>query len=126
MIATYCYYFEVKKWSNIQSYERYVVKTNKYSEYKEQAFTFIHKNITENVQYLSYTSIKTYLSSSKPKLFIDNKSAVIRYDSAINKILFETLYTQDYYRRDMYDYKVVSGKLKYIFLKSSYIKDRIQ
>jgi hypothetical protein len=126
MIVSYSFYFEIKKRSNIESYERYVVKNNKYSEYKEKAFTFIHKDIIENVQALSYSTIRLYLSSRNPKFFIDNKSAVIRYDSSTNRILFETPYTEDYYRRDTYDYKVVSGKLKYVFLKSLYIKGRIQ
>jgi hypothetical protein len=70
--------------------------------------------------------VKQHLTSSHPKIIIDNKKAAISYNSSNNRLVFEVSINEDYYRRDLYEYKIVSGKLRYVYLNSTYIEGRIQ
>lgn len=126
MVVIYCFYLGLKKTRNVNSYKAYVIKVDKQEEYKERAFTLMHKNITDAVQSLSLSGVKQHLTSSNPKIIIDNKKAAISYNSSNNRLVFEVSVDEDYYRRDLYEYKIVSGKLRYVYLNSTYIEGRIQ
>jgi hypothetical protein len=117
---------EVKKSRNVSSQNSYIIKSKKYDEYKEYAFTLFHKRIKEYVENLSIINVEQYLKANNIITKIDNGKACIKYDSSINKIIFETYYDEDYYRKDLYDYKLIGNKIKYIYLNTIYIKGRIE
>lgn len=126
IITAYIFNLEVRRTRNAESYSKIVSTTKKYDDYKEYAFTYMHRLIISSISNLDYAGVNSYLSLSNPKIKFDNNKACIKYDSVINKIVLETYYDSDYYRRDLYDYKVDSGKIKYVYLKTTYIEGRIQ
>lgn len=126
VIASYIFCLEVRKIRNAESYKKIVSNTKKYDEYKEYSFTYMHREITSSVSSLDYASVKNYLSLNNPKIKYDNGKACIKYDSVIDKIVLETYNDSDHYRRDLYDYKVDSGKLRYVYLITTYVEGRLQ
>jgi hypothetical protein len=126
IFVSYSFCLEVKKIRNLKSYTNLVVNTRKFDEYKEHAFTYIHKEVNIAISSLTYDNIKQYLITNNFKVKFDNGKACIRYDSIKDKIVLETYYNVNYYRRDIYDYKVVSNKLKYVYSNTKYIEGRIE
>jgi hypothetical protein len=117
---------ELKKSRYVNSYKNLVIKTKKYDEYKEYAFTYLQKQVTEGVSNFTYNDIRQYLITTSFKVKFDNGIACIKYDSSLNKIVLETYYDEDYFRKDLYDFKVVENKLKYEYIKTLYIRDRLE
>jgi hypothetical protein len=126
ILVSYSFYLEVKKIRNLKSYTSLIINTKKLDEYKEYLFTYLHKEVISSLSSLTYDNVKQCLTANNFKFKFDNGKACIKYDYIKNKINFETYYDADYYRRDIYDYKVVSNKLKYIYLNTIYIEGRIE
>ncbi len=125
-LVLYSFYLEVKKARNIKSYKNLITNAKKIDEYREHLFTYFHKELNEALRSRSKESVKEYLNENNIKFKFDNDKSCIRYDSNIDKIVLETYYDSDYYRRDLYDYKIISNKLIYVYLKTTYVKGRIQ
>lgn len=126
ILVFYSFYLEVKKIRNLKSYTNLIINTKKFDEYKEYSFTYLHKEVNSSLSSLTYNNVKQYLTSNNFKVKFDNGKACIKYDYAKNKIVFETYYDANYYRRDIYDYTIVSNKLKYTYLNTIYIEGRIE
>ena len=126
ILVSYSFYLEVKKVRNIKSYTNLIINAKKIDEYKEYLFTYLHKEVNTAISSLTSDSVKQYLTTNNFKIKFDNGKACIKYDLSTNKIILETFYSTDYYRRDLYDYKVVSNKLKYMYVNTIYIEGRIE
>jgi hypothetical protein len=126
VLVSYSFSLEVKKIRSLKSYTNYIITTKKFDEYKEYAFTYLHKEVNIALNSLTYDNVKQYLTTNNFKVKIDNGKACIKYDPIKNNIVLETYIKVNYYRRDLYDYKVVANKLKYIYLDTIYIEGRIE
>jgi hypothetical protein len=126
VLISYSFSLEVKKIRNLKSYTNYIITTKKFDEYKEYAFTYLHKEVNIALSSLTNDNVKQYLTANNFKVKFDNGKACIKYDSMKNNIVLETYTKVNYYRRDLYEYKVVANKLKYIYLDTIYIEGRIE
>lgn len=126
VLVLFIFNMEVRITKNTLSYKNYVLKESEYEDLREVLFTKLFNNVYANVSVLNSTNLKNYFSSSNIYFKTEDNKACIKYDITINKIVFESVYENDYYRKDIYDYKVVQNKVKLLYLKSIYIRGEIE
>lgn len=126
IIVLFIFNMEVKVTKNTLSFKNYALKERDYEDLREILFTKLFNNIYTNVNALSSENLKSYFNNSNLYFRTEDNKACIKYDSTINKIVFESIYENNYYRKDIYDYKVVEDKVKLIYLKAIYIRGGIE
>jgi hypothetical protein len=126
IIVLFIFNMEVKVTKNTLSFKNYALKERDYEDLREILFTKLFNNIYTNVNALSSANLKSYFNNSNLYFRTEDNKACIKYDSTINKIVFESIYENNYYRKDIYDYKVVEDKVKLIYLKAIYIRGGIE
>jgi hypothetical protein len=126
VLVSYSFHMEISKSKNLRSYKDFIVKARKIEEYKEHLFTYLHKEINLSITSPTSENVREYLTVYLPEIRFDGDKACIRYDSITDRIFLET-YTDAYnYRRDIYEYKVVSNEIKYSYLDTKNIEGRME
>lgn len=126
IFVLFIFNMEMKITRNTLSYKNYALKERDYEDLREIIFTKLFKNIYTNVDVLSSTNLKNYFINSNLYFRSEDNKACITYDATINKIIFESVYENNYYRKDIYDYKVVQNKVRLVFVNAIYIKGGIE
>jgi hypothetical protein len=116
---------EFKKMENIISYKNSITKDNKLDEYKEHLFTILYQNMPAEIRNSSTDNVKNYFQQNNTIYNYDNSYSKIKYDAARNKIILQSYYDEYYHRDDLYDYKVLGGKLKFIYIQTLYVEGRL-
>lgn len=125
LIAVYFFSMEFKKMENIISYKKSITKDNKLDEYKEHLFTILYQNMPAEIRNSSTDNVKNYFQQNNTIYNYDNSYSKIKYDAARNKIILQSYYDEYYHRDDLYDYKVLGGKLKFIYIQTLYVEGRL-
>lgn len=126
LIVLFIFQLEIKVTKNVLSYKDYILKEREYEDNKEILFTKLYKSINTNVTELNINNLKNFLSYSKMYFRTDDNRACVKYDILTNRIFYESIYENKYYQRDLYDYKIIQGKVKFIYLSSQYIEGAIE
>ncbi|MCM8711030.1 hypothetical protein M2651_08320 [Clostridium sp. SYSU_GA19001] len=117
---------ELKKTKDVVSYKDYIIMNKKEDEYREYLFTELYKNIIQNVIPLTSDCVDFYLNNNIISYDIDGKKGSLKYDLVSKKFLFES-YVDDYcFKREIYEYKITNGNLKFIYNKTIFVEGRIE
>jgi hypothetical protein len=114
-----------KKTKNLISYKKYIIDSKKIDEYKERLFTVMYENIPENIKNSNTASVKSFFLQNNMLYTYDNGHSKIKYDTARNKIILQSYYDEYYHREDLFDYRVVGGKLKFFYILTLYVEGRL-
>jgi|GEM_PF-2840595 len=125
VIVLLIFNLEMKVTRNTLSYKNYILKEREYEDNREILFTKLYKNINTNVTELNLDNLKNYFSNCNIYFRTDDNRACIKYDISTNKIVYESIYETNYYRKDLYDYKIIQNIVRLKYISSQYIKGAI-
>ncbi|MFL0268404.1 hypothetical protein [Candidatus Clostridium radicumherbarum] len=126
LIVLFIFQLEIKVTKNALSYKDYILKEMEYEDNREVLFTKLYKSINTNVTELNINNLKNFLSNSKMYFRTEDNRACIKYDISTNRIFYESIYENKYCRKDLYDYKIIQGKVSLIYINSQYIEGAIE
>lgn len=126
IIAVYIFTLQVKISKNVNSYKNYVLKEQDHDKYKEYLFTEFSEQVLKNINKLEREEIKSYLNRSSFLYKSDDNKAKIKYNSITDNIEFTTYYETNYIRIDRYSYNASDGKLKLIYMDTSYSEGKVE
>jgi hypothetical protein len=126
IIVLFIFQLEIKVTKNALSYKDYILKEREYEDNREVLFTKLYKSINTNVTELNINNLKNFLSNSKMYFRTEDNRACIKYDISTNRIFYESIYENKYCRKDLYDYKIIQGKVSLIYINSQYIEGAIE
>ncbi|WP_406769182.1 hypothetical protein [Candidatus Clostridium stratigraminis] len=126
LIVLLIFQLEIKVSKDALSYKDYILKGKEYEDNREILFTKLYKSINTNVTELNLNNLKSFLTNSKMYFRTTDNRACIKYDISTNRIFYESIYENKYFRKDLYDYKIIQGKVKLIYISSQYIEGVIE
>lgn len=121
-LLIFSFTLELKKTKNIDNYKREVSSSKKYVQHREYLLTELNEIINANVSGVSKDNIKAYFTVNSVIIKVDENKGAARYNKDGDCFYIESYEDTYTYRREIFDYNVISNTLKFIYRKEEYVK----
>lgn len=121
-LLIFSFTLELKKTKNIENYKKDVSSIKKYEQYREYLLTELNRIINTNISVVSKDNIKAYFTVNSVIVRVDENKGSARYNRDEDCFYVESYEDNYTYRREIFDYDVISSTLKFTFRKEEYVK----
>ena len=103
--------------------KEYILKENKYQEYREYLMSLFHSYIDKNSNEIKNKGVRDFFCNTN-SLVVSYKKGNVSYDKKENQFIFEIPYSNVVLRNDYFRLENINEYLKLVFIKTKYINTR--